>query len=102
LPIGEKIDRRKRLEISKKSFVANRERENKEKEHNQIKIARESALDEWSRLDKQRMKYMPKNENEDLHPLFVEAIMKMPHAEFILGCIEMELDLYETRNRGNT
>lgn len=102
LPIGEKLDRRKQLDISKRFFKAKQERENKKTEHNRLKNNREIALDEWVRLDKQKMKYKPKNENEDLHPLFVEAIINLPHAEYHLECAETELYLYETRNRCNT
>lgn len=102
LPIGEKLDRRKQLDMAKRSFKARREREAKQNEHNRLKNARETALDEWVRLDKQKTKYKPKTQNEDLHPLFVEAIINLPHAEYRLECAETELYLYETRNRCNT
>ena len=102
LPIGEKLDRRKQLDMAKRSFKARQEREAKQNEHNRLKNARETALDEWVRLDIQKMKYKPKTQNEDLHPLFVEAIINLPHAEYRLECAETELYLYETRNRCNT
>lgn len=102
LPIGEKLDRRKKLDIAKKSFKARQEREKKKSEYNRLKNNREIALDEWVRLDKQKIKYKPKTQNEDLHPLFVEAIINLPHAEYRLECAETELYLYETRNRCNT
>lgn len=102
LPIGEKLDRRKKLDIAKKSFKARQEREKQKNEHNRLKNNRETALDEWIRLDKQKMKYKPKSQNDDLHPLFVEAIINLPHAEYRLECAETELYLYETRNRCNT
>lgn len=102
LPIDKKLDRRKKLDIAKKSFKARQEREKQKNEHNRLKNAREIALDEWVRLDKQKMKYKPKTQNEDLHPLFVEAIINLPHAEYRLECAETELYLYEARNRCNT
>lgn len=102
LPIGEKLDRRKRIDILKKTFKARREREAKQNEHNRLKNARETALDEWVRLDKQKIKYKPKTQDEDLHPLFIEAIINLPHAEYCLECAETELYLYETRNCCNT
>ena len=102
LPIGEKLDRRKQLDMAKRSFKARQEREAKQNERNRLKNARETALDEWVRLDIQKMKYKPKTQNEDLHPLFVEAIINLPHAEYRLECAETELYLYETRNRCNT
>ena len=102
LPIGEKLDRRKKLDIAKRSFKARQEREKKKAEYNRLKNNREIALDDWVRLDKQKMKYKPKTQNEDLHPLFVEAIINLPHAEYRLECAETELYLYETRNCCNT
>lgn len=102
LPTGEKLDRRKQLDMAKMSFKARQEREKQQNEHNRLKNARETALDEWVRLDIQKMKYKPKTQNEDLHPLFVEAIINLPHAEYRLECAETELYLYETRNRCDT
>lgn len=102
LPIGKKLDRRKKLDIAKKSFKARQEREKQQNEHNRLKNNRETALDEWVRLDKQKMKYKPKSQIDDLHPLFIEAIINLPYAEYRLECAETELYLYETRNRCNT
>lgn len=102
LPIGEKLDRRKQIDLARKSFKARREREAKQNEHNRLKNAREIALDEWIKLDIQKMKYKPKTQNEVLHPLFVEAIINLPHVEYRLECAETELYLYETRNSCNT
>lgn len=102
LPIGEKLDRRKKLDIAKRSFKARQEREKKKAEYNRLKNNREIALDDWVRLDKQKTKYKPKTQFKDLHPLFVEAIINLPHAEYRLECAETELYLYETRNRCNT
>ena len=99
LPIDEKLDRRKQIDLARKSFNARREREAKQNEHNRLKNARKTAIDEWIRLDMQKMKYKPKTQNEDLHPLFVEAIINLPHAEYRLECAETELYLYEQRNK---
>ena len=102
LPIGERLGRRKKIEFARKSFKAKQERENKNNEHNRLKNSREESLNEWVMLDKQKTKYKPKTQNEDLHPLFVEAIINLPHVEHRLDFAEMELYLYETRNSCNT
>lgn len=102
LPIGEKLDRRKQLDISKRAFIVRKEREKKKQQEDEVKNAYYSALDEWIRLDNQRVKHKPKKQDIPLHPLFVEAIIKLPHAEYKLECAEVELYLYETRNRNNT
>ena len=102
LPIGEKLDSRKQLDMAKRAFKAKQQREKEKQEENLLKNAREIALDEWVRLDRQKIKYKPKSKDEDLHPLFIEAITNLPHAKYRLECAEMELYLYETRNRCNT
>lgn len=102
LPVGEKIDRRKQLEIAKRAYEAKKKIEIEKKEENKVKNAYYLALDEWIKLDKQKTKHKPKSTDVCLHPLFVEAIMKLPHAEYKLECAEVELYLYETRNRNNT
>ena len=101
LPIDKKSGRREQLEIAKKAFKANQERQERQKEREKIVQARNNALDEWVKLDRLRMEYMPKGD-EDLHPLFVKSLTKMIDAEYRLDCAEMELRLYETRNRCNT
>lgn len=101
-PIGGKLGRRKQVDLARKSFKARQERESKQNEHNRLKTARETALDEWVKFDKQRIKYKPKKEDVELHPLFLDAIINLPHAEYRLECAETELYLYETRNRCNT
>lgn len=102
LPIGEKLDRRKRIDIAKKSFKAKQEREQQKKEQKRLENEYHKALDKFTRLDKQKIKYKPLNADLELHPLFVDAIINLPHAKYRLECAETELYLYETRNRCNT
>lgn len=98
LPIGEKLNRREQLEMAKKSFNANRERKNKQREKDKRLNSYHIALDEFIRLDKNKIKYKPKSLNEELHPLFIEALMELPHQEHRLECAETELYEYESRN----
>lgn len=102
LPIGQRIDRFQRQEMAKRRFLIDKQRKEKEAEHQKIKDEYYAALDEWVRLDTNKRKYKPKNENYPLHPLFVEAIMWLSHAEHRLDEAETELYLYETRNHPNT
>lgn len=102
LPIGEKLDRRKRIDLAKKSFKAKQERERQKNEQKRLENQYHKALDEFTRLDKQKIKYKPLNANFELHPIFVDAIINLPHAKYRLECAETELYLYETRNRCNT
>lgn len=102
LPIGEKLDRRKRLEMARKAFNANREQKNKQQERDKFLNNYHIALDKFIRLDKNKIKYKPKSLNEELHPLFIEAIMELPHQKHRIECAKMELYKYETRNSNNT
>lgn len=102
LPIGEKLDRRKRIDLAKKSFKAKQERERQKNKQKRLENEYHKALDDFTRLDKQKIKYKPLNADLELHPLFVDAIISLPHAEYRLECAETELYLYETRNRCNT
>lgn len=102
LPIGEKIDRRKQIEFARRRFEMKAKAERKNKEKERFKRAYEYALAEWARLDKNKRRYKPLGEWEAPHPLFVEAIKMLPHAEQRLNQAETELYLYEQRNRRDT
>ena len=98
LPIGEKLDRRKQLEINKSAFERKRKIEAEKKRREQIENDYWSAFDEWKRLDDNRRKYAPKTPSEPLHPLFVEALKNIAGAEYNLSCAEIARYEYEKRN----
>lgn len=98
LPIGEKLDRRKQLEINKASFERKRKIESEKKRREQIENDYWTAFDEWKRLDDNRRDYAPKSPTEPLHPLFVEALKNIAGAEYNLSCAEIARYEYEKRN----
>ena len=98
LPIGEKLDRRKQLEINKASFERKRKIEAEKKRREQIESDYWEAFDEWKRLDDNRRNYAPKSPTEPLHPLFVEALKNIATAEYNLSCAEIARYEYEKRN----
>ena len=98
LPIGEKLDRRKQLEINKASFERKRKIEAEKKHREQIENDYWSAFDEWKRLDDNMRNYAPKTQSEPLHPLFVEALKNIAGAEYNLSCAEIARYEYEKRN----
>lgn len=102
LPIGQRLDRRQKEQIAKRRFLAEKEKKAKMADEQKLRDEYHAALDEWVRLDRQKREYRPENEKCTLHPLFVEAIMNLSHAEHRLDEAEMELYLYETRNHPNT
>ena len=97
-PLGQKIDRRKRLDFARKSFERKRELNNQKKEYQVLKDKYWSAYDLWLKFDQNKIKYAPKREDENFHPLFVEAVHGIGMALHKLEEVEMELYEYEHRN----
>lgn len=84
------FEERRQAYFRQKSIIAERERKKAEREA----VNRDywAAFDEWKRLTDNRERYKPKSQDDDLHPLFVEALQKLAHQEFLL-------DLAEERKR---
>ena len=102
LPIGEKLDRRKQLEMQKQAFLRKREMNAQKAKQEELEKEYWAAFDEWKRLDDNRRNYAPKSPTEPLHPLFVEALKNMAGAEYNLSCAEIERYEYENRNSRNS
>ena len=69
-----------------KKLQAERERKKREKE--QADNEYWAVFSEWKRLDDNKRNYAPKTPDEELHPLFVEALQKLAHQEYLLECAE--------------
>ena len=102
LPIGQRIDRRKQIEMGRIAFERKRKAEQHQKELQQIEDDYWAAFEEWKRLDDNRRKYAPKSPTEPLHPLFVEALKNIAGAEYNLSCAEIARYEYENRNSRNS
>lgn len=87
------------MHYKQKSFNAKRERLKREKELKKQEYWQ--IFDEWKRLDDNKKKYAPATEDEDLHPLFVEALQKLPHQEHLLNQFESKRWLDERRNNSS-
>ena len=70
-----------------KKLQAERERKKQEKE--QANNEYWAAFDEWKRLEDNKCKYAPKTPDEELHPLFFEALQKLSYQIHLLDCLEM-------------
>ena len=101
-PIGQRIDRRKQLEIGRIAFERKRKEEQQQKERQQIEDDYWAAFEEWKRLDDNKRNYAPKTPSEPLHPLFVEALKNIASAEYNLSCAEIVRYEYENRNSRNS
>ena len=99
LPIGQRIDRRKQLEIGMVAFERKRKAEQQQKERKQIEDAYWAAFYEWKRLDDNKRNYAPKTPTDQLHTLFLEALKNIATAEYNLSCAEIARYEYEKRNR---
>ena len=102
LPIGQRIDRRKQLEMERLAFQRRQKAKQEEAERQQIEDAYWAAFDEWKRLDDNRRDYAPKTPTEPLHPLFVEALKNIAGAAYNLSCAEIARYEYENRNSRNS
>ena len=95
LPIGQRIDRRKKLEMERLAFQRRQKAKQEEMERQQVEDAYWAAFDEWKRLDDNRRNYAPKSPTEPLHPLFVEALKNIAGAEYNLSSAEIARYEYE-------
>ena len=98
LQIGEKLDRRKQIEMNRQAFLRKREMNAKKAEQERLENAYWRAFDEWKMLDYNKRNYAPKTQAEPLHPLFVEALKNIAGAEYNLSCAEMARYEYEKRD----
>ena len=98
LPIGQKIDRRKQLEMNRQAFIRNRETNARKAEQERLEKDYWKAFDEWKRLDDNKRNYAPKTPTEPLHPIFVEALQNISGAEYRLECAEIARYEYEKRD----
>lgn len=84
---GEKtLEELKKSHYQQKQLQAKREREKAQKE--QAENEYWLIFDEWKRLDDNRRNFAPKTKNEELHPLFIEALQKIEYQKYLLGCAE--------------
>ena len=102
LPIGQRIDRRKQLEMERLAFQRRQKAKQEEAERQQIEDAYWEAFEEWKRLDTNKIRYAPETQTEPLHPLFVEALKNISGAEYMLECAEIARYEYENRNSRNS
>ena len=98
LPIGEKLDRRKQLEINRQAFMRKRAVEAEKSERERLENAYWTAFDEWKRLDDNTRNFPPKTPTEPLQQLLVEALKNISGAEYRLECAEIARYKHERRN----
>lgn len=95
LGLFEDMTQAQRRDFAKRSFQLRKERQLKEEERTRLTEAVDRAMDEAIRLERNRLIYKPKGEDEELHPLFIEALQKGEAAEYALEIAREELHEYE-------
>lgn len=81
------FDELRRSHYKQKQIQAERERRKQEKE--QAENEYWAVFDEWKRLDDNKRNYAPKTPDEEWHPLFVEALQKLAHQEYLLDMADI-------------
>lgn len=102
MPIGEKLDRRKQLEMNRQAFMRKRAVDAEKAEQERLDNAYWAAFDEWKRLDTNKIRYAPDTPTAPLHPLFVEALKNISGAEYRLECAEIARYTHEQRTGRNS
>ena len=102
IPIGEKLDRRKQIEMNRQAFMRKRALEAEKAELERLENAYWTAFDEWKRLDDNKRNFAPKTPSEPLQPLFVEALKNISGAEYLLECAEIARYEHECRDSHNS
>lgn len=98
LSLNENRDRRSQIDAARQSFMMRQQQKKKEECHEKLMTEWLDAHGELLRLDRQKREYRPKSGDQNLHPLYVEAISKMEEAKYRFKCAEEELMLYEQQN----
>ena len=74
----------------KEAFLRKKQTEEKAKQKEKADAQYWAVFDEWKRLSENKKKYAPKTPEEKPHPLFVEALQKLTHQEYLLDYAERE------------
>lgn len=80
------VDDYRKSKYQQMALEAKKKREKAEK--NRADVEYWEIFDEWKRLDDNKRAYAPKSPDEELHPLYVEAVQKIAHQQYLLGCAE--------------
>lgn len=97
LSLFERVSERKALELARKNHKIKKQIQDKKQEKENLNNKYWDAFDEWKRLADNKIKYAPKTQDEELHPLFIEALKKLEQQLYLLECIESEVYEYEHR-----
>lgn len=98
LPIGQPLTKTQQLSIAKENHKRKQEKEQREKTYIEILTAFVNAHDELIKLYRQGIEYKPKNNTDELHPLFVDYLQNIEQAKHNMEIAEMELMKWKAQN----
>ena len=97
LPIGIKPTLQEYRTAQRAAQERKRQLQNKQAERDRLSRGRDAALYEYIRLDMQKREFAPHGLDDELHPLFIEALQKLGDAEYQLDIAETRLYHEQTR-----
>lgn len=83
----------RRSQRQQQALKAKRERQRREKERAEAEYWK--AFDEWKRLDDNKREYAPKSITDEWHPLFVEALQRLPYQCYLLDIAQERRHQYD-------
>lgn len=98
LPIGKKLDRRQQIDAGRKAFLRRKEMNRAKAERDRLEKNLDAATAAWIQLDRQLMNYAP-GPGEEPNQLYIDALKRLPAAGNRLDEAEMEMYIYEHRDR---
>lgn len=95
LPIGQRVEPRRRLEMGRAAFMRRKQQEAKKNEKEALEAAYWKAFDELQRLELQKQRYQPKSATDEMHPLFIQAVKNIERVKYELGKAQEDIYYYE-------
>ncbi len=84
LPITGKLTFRQKRDMQIKAAASIVKRQREEEAKQAYEALYDKLWDEYARLDRNRMMYAPKSPDEEVNPLYIEAITKIDHQKYLI------------------
>lgn len=91
LGIGEKLSKRQRLSLEKRSYERKKQLQAKLEERRKVIQNYWEVFDEWLRLTNALTIFKPLSPADEPCPKFIEALQKISYQEYLLDCAESEM-----------
>lgn len=87
LPLDRKQTLKEKLESEKRHREIEAERKKADAEKQAHNDLYHGLWDEYARLDKQRMENTPQSPDDEINPLYVEAVTRIRHVEYLIDSL---------------